>query len=300
MLNFNTSEDQIIEYKSQKKIYIFNTNDENSDKITIESFGEEWSKFSSFNSDEITNIGNEYFDIVDFKDFDSDAKVLDLGCGTGRWSIYLASKFNEVYSLDPSDAIFSAAELTSEFKNIYLIKASSENIPFDDNTFDFAISLGVLHHIPDTEQALNTLVRKIKKGGKCLIYLYYSLDNRGFMYKLVFKFSNIFRFVISKLPARVKSIVCDIIAFTVYIPLIGISKSTSMFISKNLGSKLPLSYYSDKSLNVIRNDSLDRFGTPLEQRFSKLKIKEMMEKSGLYNITFSENKPYWHAIGQKK
>ena len=73
-----------------------------------------------------------------------------------------------------------------------------------------------------------------------------------------------------------------------------------MFISKNLGSKLPLSYYSDKSLNVIRNDSLDRFGTPLEQRFSKLKIKEMMEKSGLYNITFSENQPYWHAIGQKK
>jgi hypothetical protein len=60
-----------------------------------------------------------------------------------------------------------------------------------------------------------------------------------------------------------------------------------------------LSAYHNKSFFVIRNDALDRFGTPLEQRFSKIEIKQMMEKAGLTNIIFSNNMPYWHAVGQK-
>ena len=64
-------------------------------------------------------------------------------------------------------------------------------------------------------------------------------------------------------------------------------------------TKIPLSYYVGKSLNIIRNDALDRFGTPLEQRFSKKEIKQMMENSGLSEITFSEKEPYWHAVGKR-
>ena len=112
--------------------------------------------------------------------------------------------------------------------------------------------------------------------------------------------SNVARYIISKLPAFLKKSICDIIAFIVYLPLVGLSILTKKIISKKIGSKIPLSYYSDKSLNVIRNDALDRFGTPLEQRFSKDQIKKMMESCGLDNIIFSENEPYWHAIGNKK
>ena len=64
-------------------------------------------------------------------------------------------------------------------------------------------------------------------------------------------------------------------------------------------TKIPLSYYADKSFNIIRNDSLDRFGTPLEQRFTKVEIQAMMEKAGLTDINFSNNEPYWHAVGRK-
>ena len=142
-------------------------------------------KFNYFNKGEIENIGNEYFDIVDFSKFSEDSKALDVGCGTGRWSIYLSSKFSNVYAMDPSKAIYSAANLTKDIPGIHLIKASAENIPFDDNTFDLVISLGVLHHIPDTQKALNSVVKKVKNGGQCLIYLYYSLDNRSFFYKMI-------------------------------------------------------------------------------------------------------------------
>ena len=50
---------------------------------------------------------------------------------------------------------------------------------------------------------------------------------------------------------------------------------------------------------MIRNDALDRFGTSLEQRFSKKEIEEMMRNCGLDHINFSENIPYWHVIGKR-
>ena len=49
----------------------------------------------------------------------------------------------------------------------------------------------------------------------------------------------------------------------------------------------------------MRTDALDRFGTQLEQRFTRNEIKNMMEKAGLENIKFSDSKPYWVAVGFK-
>ena len=49
----------------------------------------------------------------------------------------------------------------------------------------------------------------------------------------------------------------------------------------------------------MRTDSLDRFGTPLEKRFSKKEIKDMMEKVDLLNVTFMEEEPYWVCLGYK-
>ena len=72
-----------------------------------------------------------------------------------------------------------------------------------------------------------------------------------------------------------------------------------IFPKKNGYKKIPLSYYSDKSFHVIRNDSLDRFGTPLEQRFSEKQIRKMLELAGMTNIVFSQREPYWHVISKK-
>lgn len=299
MLKFNIKTDKVVKVDNNKDVHVFNTEDDNIDQVTVESFGEEWSKFNYFDEKEIENIGNEYFDIVDFSKYDEQSTVLDVGCGTGRWSIYLSSKFSNVYAMDPSKAIYAAANLTKDIPGVHLIKASAENIPFEDETFDLVISLGVLHHIPDTQKALNTIVKKVNKGGQCLIYLYYALDNRSFFYKMIFYTSSFFRFFISKSPSFLKKIICDLIAIFVYLPFIFLSKLVKTVLGEKWGNKIPLSYYSNKSFNVIRNDSLDRFGTPLEQRFSKKQIEKMMQKSGLHDIKFSNNQPYWHVMGQK-
>ena len=63
---------------------------------------------------------------------------------------------------------------------------------------------------------------------------------------------------------------------------------------------IPLSSYRNNSLYTMRTDALDRFGTRLEQRFTRTQIQEMMELAGLNDIKFSDAVPYWCAVGYKK
>jgi ubiquinone/menaquinone biosynthesis C-methylase UbiE len=285
-----------------KEIASFISGDEqNIDKKTVESFGEEWTKFDSFSADEIKNAGDQYFDIVSDKVLNKTTVVLDLGCGTGRWSKYIGDKAGFIEAIDPSAAVFAAQHLTADMTNIRITQASSDNIPFGDETFDMMMSLGVLHHIPDTGLALKSGVKKVKRGGYVLLYLYYALDNRSFLFKALFYASALIRYIVSSLPASLKKVVCDLIAVFIYMPFVYTSRAIkALSPGSQLYNKVPLSYYYDKSYNIIRNDALDRFGTPLEQRFSRQQIDEMMRSAGLTDIVFSENMPYWHVLGRKQ
>jgi hypothetical protein len=83
-------------------------------------------------------------------------------------------------------------------------------------------------------------------------------------------------------------------------PFVGFSRFLKMLgVKEKVRSKIPLYGYENKSFYIIRNDSLDRFGTPLEQRFTKKQIQDMMESCGLSEIVFSNNIPYWHVVGKK-
>ncbi len=285
----------------EKKIASFISGNENNiDPKTVASFGEEWTKFDAFSPEEIKNAGDQYFDIVTDEILHKNSLVLDLGCGSGRWSKYIENRAGFIEAVDPSEAVFAASHLTASMRNIRITQASSDNLPFADESFDFLMSLGVLHHIPDTTLALKNGVQKVKKGGYVLLYLYYALDNRSALFKTIFYLSAAVRFVVSALPAFVKKIVCDLLAIFVYMPFIFLSKiMKAIFPKSNFYNSIPLSYYGDKSFNIIRNDALDRFGTPLEQRFSKQEITKMMHDAGLANLVFSENMPYWHVVGKK-
>lgn len=273
--------------------------DNNIDEITVQSFGEEWERFNDFSSQELESIGNEYFDIVSEEHISEESNVLDVGCGSGRWTKYISSKVKFVEAIDPSSAVIQAAKMNDQVCNVRVTQASVENIPFGDNSFDFVFSLGVLHHIPDTQSAMNACVRKLKPEGYFLVYLYYNLDNRGFLFRFLFKLANGLRSFISKMPARLKAVVCDFIATLIYFPFAKFALAIKKIAPKSY-AKIPLSYYHDKSFYVMRNDSLDRFGTPLEQRFTKEQIHQMMINAGLVNIHFSDKAPFWHAIGRKK
>ncbi len=300
MLRFKSKPTTIFESPFGEIASFMTGAEKNIDKITADSFGEEWSKFDSFSHETLQSVGDEYFDIITEEMLPADAIVLDLGCGTGRWSLYVAERCAFVESVDPSEAVFAAKALTHQKENIRITQAASSNLPFEEESFDFVFSLGVLHHIPDTFEALKDLVAQVKNNGWCMVYLYYALDNQPSWYKAIFKVSDFFRKIICRLPGALKRIVCDLIAVFIYGPFVLFGWILKTLLKGDLYKSVPLSYYINKSFNVIRNDALDRFGTPLEQRFTKDEIQSMMERAGLKNIIFSDRTPYWHAVGQKK
>lgn len=283
-----------------RTIGVYAISNENIDQETVQSFGAEWNAFHGFSEQEVSLLSQEYFDIVTSKMVNSDTIMADFGCGSGRFTKYWQGKAKRIVAIDPSDAVFAADKLIGKDDTIDIVKASIADIPFPDHYFDFGMSIGVLHHIPDTQQAMNSCVQKIKPGGYFYTYLYYNLDNRGWLFRLIWKASNVFRVIIAALPQKLKVIVCDLLAFVVYVPLVGLVRFLKLVgLPKSFWSKIPLSAYENKSLFIIRNDALDRFGTPLEQRFSKKEIEAMMTNAGLVNIVFSDCVPYWHAVGQK-
>ncbi len=300
MLLYTETPIKIISFQNKEIASFLKEKENHVHADTINSFGEEWNKFNFFSENEIQYIGNEYFDVVQPSDLTKEMVALDLGCGSGRWSHFLADKVGFVEAIDPSDAVYSAAKLTQEKNNIRITRAGVDTIPFADQSFDFIICLGVLHHLPDTANALAKAVKKLKKNGLFLLYLYYNLENKGFMFRFIFTLANLVRNIISKMPTSVKFFLCEVIALFVYIPFIAVGRFIKViFPNKNYYKKIPLSYYIGKSIKIIRNDALDRFGTPLEQRFSKEEIKVMMENAGLGELRFSPNEPFWHVIGKR-
>jgi hypothetical protein len=98
----------------------------------------------------------------------------------------------------------------------------------------------------------------------------------------------------------IKQILAEIISFTVYLPFVLLARFCKWLLPKRqFYKKIPLSYYHNKSFTIIRNDSLDRFGTPLEKRFSRTEIEGMLKGAGFINVVFSEKTPFWHCIAQK-
>ena len=130
-----------------------------------------------------------------------------------------------------------------------------------------------------------------------LVYLYYALDNRSWAYRALWRASDVPRRIISRTPRMVKNLVCDVIATCVYWPLSRIAK-----VVDRLGGPadvIPLSAYRNLPFYSLRTDSLDRFGTRLELRFTREEVADLLMNSGLVDVRVSDELPYWCAVGVK-
>jgi|TARA_Y100000816_G_scaffold133336_1_gene94206 ubiquinone/menaquinone biosynthesis C-methylase UbiE len=271
----------------------------NQDKNTVEGFGDEWSRFdqSDLPEDEQKLLFDEYFSVFPWENISKESVGFDLGCGSGRWAKSVAPKVKKLICIDPSSALDIAKKNLSNFDNCEFQSTTVDDISIDNNSMDFGYSLGVLHHVPNTEMGIKQCVEKLKKGAPLLLYLYYRFDNRPFWFRFIWSISDLLRKIISKMPYGLRYIFSQIIAVAIYFPL----ARTSFYMEKlNLNvSNFPLSSYKNLSFYTMRTDALDRFGTRLEQRFTRDEIKIMMENAGLENIKFSNSKPYWVAVGYK-
>lgn len=276
-------------------------NTSNTDFKTVESFGHEWSHFdqTSLSAGEAERLFNQYFSIFPWQLLPSDGGVgADVGCGSGRWAKFVVPRVAHLHAVDASSAALKVAKRNlAQFNNVQYHTADVGALPFAKESLDFAYSLGVLHHIPDTELGVTAIAAALKPGAPLLLYLYYAFDNRPAYYRALWKVSDVIRRIVSRLPSWGKFAVADAVAAIIYWP---VARTGRMLESANcLPASWPLAFYRNLPFYVMRTDALDRFGTPLEKRFTRAEIERMLANAGCEQVRFSETPPFWCAVGLK-
>jgi SAM-dependent methyltransferase len=101
--------------------------------------------------------------------------VLEIGCGTGVHARLLAEAGANVSAVDLTP---TAVELTRRRLALHGLEADvreadAEQLPYDDATFDFVWSWGVIHHSSDTERVLDEIARVLRPGGRFAFMVYH-------------------------------------------------------------------------------------------------------------------------------
>ena len=275
-------------------------NKNNIDNKVVDDFGKEWKAFNhqGIENNVLDSAFNSYFHFFPFANL-KDAEGFDMGCGSGRWAQFVAKKVGFLNCIDPSHLALEQAELNLvDATNCSLECAGVDSNSLQDNSQDFGYSLGVLHHIPDTTLALQSCAKKLKSGAPFLLYLYYRFDNKPKSYYFLWKISDLLRNIICRLPFFLKFIISQLIACLIYFPL-----ARGALLCEKLGlnvSHFPLTWYRNEPFYILRTDALDRFGTRLEQRFTKAEITQMLMDAGFKDFKFSDREPFWTVLAYKK
>lgn len=255
-------------------------------------FGEEWKRFPDILPEHKQEF-LQYFDLVNLSEL-RNYSVCDLGCGIGRWSLFISDKCRELILVDFSEAIFVARRNLANTNNTFFFMGDLKKLPFRNEFVDFLFCLGVLHHLPTS--AIDE-VRMLKKyAPKLLIYLYYALDNRPFYYRiLLFLVTKVRLKVATQRNPTFREVFTWFCTIGIYLPLLAFGKALRPL---GLSHYVPLyEGYQGKKINRIRQDVYDRFFTRIEQRYSKKQI--MTLKNTFTKVIISDRLPYWHFICQK-
>jgi len=196
-------------------------------------------------------------------------RVLDVGCGMGRFSD-VASRWGAiVVGIDLSQAVEAAQRNIGSRPNVHIAQANVFELPFEDSTFDFIFSIGVLHHTPNTKAAFDNLPKLLRDKGKIAIWLYTSYGG------IQWRFSDLYRRVTPRLPQRVLHTVsyASVPLYYVYkVPILGFF----------LRWVLPVSNHPKRQWRVL--DTFDWYSPRYQWKHTYEEVFPWFEEHGLTDI----------------
>jgi 2-polyprenyl-3-methyl-5-hydroxy-6-metoxy-1,4-benzoquinol methylase len=258
---------------------------------TAEGFAYEWSHFGQPRAEWRKN----FLDYLRPHDASSLAGklVLDVGTGSGRHSAQAAALGARVIAVDLGQSIDVARRNVPP--EVLTVQADAERLPFSNDRFDLVMSIGVLHHLPDTADAVRELVPFVSPGGSLHVYLYWVPELRW--HRQVLRLVTAARRLTTRLPYGLLHALCYPLAAALWVgvvvPYRGLRRVPRM---AKIADALPLKTYADYPFAVLVNDQFDRFSAPIEHRFTRSQVHEMLERAGLEQVVTVPNHG-WVADG---
>jgi len=277
--------------------YLDATGGATADRITartFESFGYEWTTFSSVREED-ARYAEHYLRDLALERLDG-VLGLDAGCGRGRYSRFLAPHLGALVALDGSDAVRAAAENTRDLSNTVVIRSDLRRPPFADGTFGFVACFGVLHHLEDPREGFDRLVRLLRPGGILSLYLYSRPARRGAR-GIGLAAAAALRRATVRLPHRVLRPLCTPVAAVLFVTVVAAGRLGDRVHSRRL-SALPMATYRDKPLRSLVLDTFDRLSAPVEHRFVWSELAPWFDESGL-EVDSARDESGWFIVAHR-
>jgi SAM-dependent methyltransferase len=261
---------------------------------TAEAFGYEWTRYSEL----AARYRQQFLDWlrpVDEKFF-TDKMVLEGGCGKGRHTA-LAAEFGAkaIVSIDLSEAVDAAYANTRHLPNAHIVQGDL-NMPPVKRVFDYAFSIGVLHHLPDPERGFKALVSKLKPGGAISAWVY-GREGNGWIVHVV---TPIREHVTSHLP----HMMLDTLSGLLTVPLFAATKLLYRPTKNNaVGKALPygpyLSYIADFPFREQRSIVFDHLVAPVAFYLTRGEFAAWFDRAHMKDVTIEHhNANSWRGFGR--
>ncbi len=139
-------------------------------------FGRQWNRYARLQLDSCnhTSFSRErFYSITEWNPAALAGKlVLDVGCGSGRFSEIALAAGAEVVALDLSSAVDACRDNLGQNPRFHCLQASIYELPFREGTFDYTYCIGVIQHTPDPKQSVLCILKTVKPAGQAGLWIY--------------------------------------------------------------------------------------------------------------------------------
>lgn len=246
---------------------------------TADSFAYEWQRFGAIREQWRKNF-IDYMQPHPPESFEG-RLLLDVGTGSGRHAFHAAECGAKVVAVDIGRSIDVARDNLPQ--DVLTVQADAEQLPFEPGAFDFVMSIGVLHHLPDPQRALERIAPLARPGGHVHVYLYWVPEHAW--HARVLGLVNAARRVTVRLPHRLLHALCVPLAVVLALAIVWPYRLLRRIPRlRRVANAFPLKTYVDYPFGVLVNDQFDRFSAPLERRYTRAEVLAMLEAAGLTDV----------------
>jgi ubiquinone/menaquinone biosynthesis C-methylase UbiE/uncharacterized protein YbaR (Trm112 family) len=214
----------------------------------------------------------------------SGKRILDAGCGSGELAIEMARGLGmDVVAMDLAFGVERAQQRKGD-AGVSFLQASVLDPPLQERLFDFVYCAGVLVAVPDARAGFRAISRRVKPGGRCLIWMYHPIDARHHPedHRKLKVYDLIRRRVTSRLPIGVQRGIYS----TLVPPYLA-----KQALSARLGGDPERLTWHEKMQQLV-----DFFSPLYQHRYTVEQISAWFAEEGFENITPVDQGPYGFAV----